>query len=480
MNYGTPHADSFDSADDAAASPAAEGPKIWRVSELNACLRATLEDEFPGVWLEGEISNFRAQPSGHWYFTLKDEAAQIDAVFFGGRRRPESVRLAGGVAVPRDGLKVVVFGTVTVYEQRGRLQISVSRMQERGVGELQLRFEELKRRLAAEGLFDPARKRPLPLLPQRVAIVTSPVGAAIRDMLNIIGRRFPNLHISIFGVRVQGEGAAAEIAAAITEANRMRREGAARFDVMIVGRGGGSLEDLWPFNEEIVARAVAASEIPVISAVGHETDFTICDFVADLRAPTPSAAAELLVGRKADFDERLLQLGRRLRLNLDRGHLRVRNRLSELRARLSRHRPDERVRALRRELDVHARDLRRALETAVRQSQQRLDEAANGLRVAWGRRAERLRGTLDRLRAQLAALGPESVLRRGFSITLLPDGRALREPDEALPGTRLMTRLARGEVASVVTGPPASRPPRTRTEASPEQLDLFSKGSAVP
>lgn len=475
-----PTSDPFEAGNEVPPAEA-EGPKIWRVSELNACLRATLEDEFPDIWLEGEISNFRAQPSGHWYFTLKDNQAQLDAVFFAGRRRPDSVRLAGGAAVPRDGLKVLVFGTVTVYEPRGRLQISVSRMQERGVGELQLRFEELKRRLAAEGLFDPARKRPLPLLPQRVAIVTSPVGAAIRDILNIIGRRFPNLHISIFGVRVQGDGAAAEIAAAIAEANRLRREGRVRFDVMIVGRGGGSLEDLWPFNEEIVARAVAASEIPVISAVGHETDFTICDFVADLRAPTPSAAAELLVGRKADFDERLLQLGKRLRLNLDRGHLRVRNRLSELRARLSRHRPAERVRALRRELDVHARDLRRALETAVRQSQQRLDEAANDIRLAWNRRAERLRGTLDRLRAQIAALGPESVLRRGFSITLLPDGRALREPADAPPGTRLTTRLARGEVASIVAGGSAApRRERTHSEASPDQLDLFSNGSAAP
>jgi len=462
-----------------APADSAPRPKVWRVSELNRAVRESLEAEFPEIWLEGEISNFRAQSSGHWYFTLKDEAAQLDAVIFAGvRRRGDSIQLAGGAATPRDGIRVQVFGRVTVYEPRGRLQISIQRLKECGAGDLQLRFEALKRRLAAEGLFDPSRKRPLPLLPQHIAIVTSPSGAALQDMLKIAGRRFPNLHLSIFGVRVQGKGAAEEIAAAIDEANRMHRTGAARFDALIVGRGGGSLEDLWAFNEEVVARAVARSAIPTISAVGHETDFTICDFAADLRAPTPSAAAELLVGRKDEFEERLRGFADGLRLQLDRAQLRYRNRLGDVRSRLVRYRPHEQIRSRRRDLAVLGRDLRRVLEGAVRQSQQRLDETAGALREAWARRRERSAFALERLAAQLAALGPEAVLRRGFSITLLADGRALREPAQAPAGARLTTRLLAGEVASVVVRsarPPAR--PESPDRARPEQFELFQTGS---
>ena len=469
-----------DRADISAAPPNSTSapPKIWRVSELNRRIRDSLEGTFGDIWLEGEISNFRAQPSGHWYFTLKDETAQMDAVFFAGaRRRGENLQWTGDAA-PRDGLRVQVLGRVTVYEPRGRLQINVLRLKECGIGELQIRFEQLKRRLAAEGLFDPARKRTLPLLPQRVAIVTSPSGAALQDLLKIAGRRFPNLHLTIFGVRVQGKGAAEEIAAAIDEANRRHRQGAARFDALIVGRGGGSLEDLWAFNEEIVARAIAKSAIPIISAVGHETDFTICDFAADVRAPTPSAAAELLVGRKDEFEERLRRIGHHLRLQMDRGRLQCRNRMGDLRSRLVRHRPEERIRALWRERRVLGRDLRRALESAARTAQQRLDETAAALRDSWARRRERWNGTLDRLRAQLAALGPDAVLRRGFSITLLSDGRALRDPSEAPPGARLRTRLLAGEVSSVVIGAEATSRRRAEKDRTGfVQFELFETGS---
>jgi exodeoxyribonuclease VII large subunit len=254
--------------------------KVYQVSELTRALKALIESSIGSVWIEGEISNLRRPPSGHLYFTVKDATAQISAVLFKGNQR-------GLTFIPRDGLLVRVQGDVTVYEHGGNYQVIVRQMRESGAGALQARFEALKARLQAEGLFDPSRKKPLPLLPRRVGIVTSPTGAVIRDILNVLGRRFPNLHLMLVPVRVQGAGAAEEVAAAIDLLNER-----GEVDVMIVGRGGGSMEDLWCFNEEVVARAIARSRIPVISAVGHETDFTISDFVADVRAPTPSAAAE--------------------------------------------------------------------------------------------------------------------------------------------------------------------------------------------
>src|SRR5574341_1951041 len=262
---------------------------VYTVSTLTAEVKAVLEDGFSAVWVEGEVSNFKHHTSGHMYFTLRDAAAQIRAVMFRGNNRLLKFQ-------PKDGLAVLVFGAVSVYERRGEYQINVEFMEPKGVGALQLAFEQLKARLEVEGLFDAARKRPLPRLPRKVGIITSPTGAVIRDMLTIIGRRFPGLAVLIHPVQVQGEAAAQEIAAALARMGQRPD-----LDVLIVARGGGSLEDLLAFNEEVVARAIAASPIPVISAVGHETDVTIADFVADLRAPTPSAAAELAVRTRAEI-----------------------------------------------------------------------------------------------------------------------------------------------------------------------------------
>src|SRR5213595_2612144 len=261
--------------------------KVFTVSELTRSIRGTLETKFGAVWVQGEISNYKLHPSGHQYFTLKDQRAQIACVIWRDTMLPPRQPLI-------DGAQVQAYGTVTVYETRGQYQLNVQILQPRGVGLLQAKFEALKRKLEAEGLFAPERKRPLPKFPRRIGIVTSPTGAAIRDMLNVLGRRAPWLQILISPVRVQGTGAAQEIAVAIREL-ATPNEAFAPVDLIVVTRGGGSMEDLWEFNEEIVARAMAGVTVPIITAIGHEIDFTIADFVADLRAPTPSAAAELIV-----------------------------------------------------------------------------------------------------------------------------------------------------------------------------------------
>jgi exodeoxyribonuclease VII large subunit len=275
--------------------------RVYTVSELTASIKTTLEEGFPMMWVEGEISNLRTPGSGHAYFTLKDEGAQISAVLFRGRGRRVRFEL-------EDGMQVLAFGGLDVYAARGQYQLVVEMMEPKGLGALQLAFEQLKRKLEAEGLFEEARKRPLPAFPRVIGIVTSPTGAAIRDMLNIIGRRFADLHILITPVRVQGDEAPGEIVQALVHLQEI-----ANLDVIIVGRGGGSIEDLWAFNDERVARALAACRVPVISAVGHETDFTIADFVADLRAPTPSGAAELVVREKLAVMETLADLYARLK-----------------------------------------------------------------------------------------------------------------------------------------------------------------------
>ena len=260
--------------------------KVFTVAELTRSIRGTLEAKFGAVWVQGEISNYKLHPSGHQYFTLKDQRAQIACVIWRDAMAPLRQPLA-------DGAQVQVYGTVTVFEARGQYQLNVQILQPRGVGLLQAKFEALKRRLEAEGLFAPERKRPLPKFPRRIGIITSPTGAAIRDVLNVLRRRAPWLQILINPVRVQGAGAAQEIAVAIREF-ALPNEAFAPLDLMVITRGGGSIEDLWEFNEEIVARAIFNSAVPIVSAVGHEIDFTICDFVADLRAATPSAAAEIL------------------------------------------------------------------------------------------------------------------------------------------------------------------------------------------
>ena len=390
--------------------------KIYRVSEITRLIRVALENEFGTVWIEGEVSNLRRPSSGHLYFTLKDESAQIQAVLFRGNQMGLRVEI-------KDGLKLRVHGEISVYEAGGQYQVIVRKVEEAGKGSLQEAFEALKKKLAAEGLFDAARKKPIPLLPRHLGVVTSPTGAAIRDILKVLGRRFPNLHIVIAPARVQGEGAAQEIADAIDLLNR--RGG---LDVMIVGRGGGSLEDLWCFNEEVVARAIARSAIPVISAVGHEVDFTISDFVADLRAPTPSAAAEVVVGQKEAFEEALRQFSLRLGHLLKHYALVLRNRL----------------------LAAGGSYVFREPRNMVRQYAQRID----ALRVKMTHGVE-LRGRVcaqdvRRLESQLRALSPLAVLDRGFSITRRADGAVVRGADEVEIGEGLQTQVARGILESKV------------------------------
>src|SRR5215472_11364983 len=271
--------------------------KVFTVSELTRSIRGTLETKFTAVWVQGEISNYKLHPSGHQYFTLKDQRSQISSVIWRDTMQPPRQPLV-------DGAQVQVFGTVTVFEARGQYQLNVQILQPRGVGLLQAKFEALKRKLESEGLFAPERKRPLPTFPRRIGIVTSPSGAAVRDMLNVLRRRAPWLQILINPVRVQGTGAAQEIAVAIREL-AMPNEAFAPVALMVVTRGGGSIEDLWEFNEEIVARAILNSAVPIVSAVGHEIDFSISDFVADLRAATPSAAAELIVPDMNDLERRI-------------------------------------------------------------------------------------------------------------------------------------------------------------------------------
>jgi exodeoxyribonuclease VII large subunit len=390
---------------------------VYSVSDLTAEIKAVLEDGFSTIWVEGELSNFKHHTSGHMYFTLKDAQAQIRGVMFRGHNRLLRFQ-------PTDGLAVVVRGTVTVYERRGEYQITAEFMEPKGIGALQLAFEQLKARLEGEGLFAAARKRPLPMLPRKIGIITSPTGAVIRDMLTIIGRRFPGLEVLIHPAAVQGAGAATEIAAALA-----RLGGRADLDVLIVARGGGSLEDLWAFNEEAVARAIAASPIPVISAVGHETDVTIADFVADLRAPTPSAAAELVVARRDELRQRVDDLTARGLSALQHALTARRNRAEMARRHLILLSPMAR---LARQADrLHT--LRRRLE-------------------AWWALYRTIRGErLARAAARLGSLSPLAILGRGYSICFsLPERRILKTAAEAAPGAAVAVRLHRGELRCVV------------------------------
>ncbi|MBM4043620.1 MAG: exodeoxyribonuclease VII large subunit [Planctomycetes bacterium] len=401
----------FDVRPKAPTPPAAEKRKIYTVTELTRVIRESLEARFPAVWVVGEASNVRIPGSGHVYLTLKDAEAQIRVVVF----RGVASRLRFEI---RDGTELTVFGRVTVYEPRGEYQIIADLVEPKGIGALQLAFIQLKEKLEKEGLFDPARKRPIPLLPQKIGIVTSPTGAAIRDMLNVIGRRFPNLEILLCPVRVQGEGAAEEIAAGIDLMNTLPD-----LDVLIVGRGGGSLEDLWAFNEEVVARAVFRSGIPVISAVGHERDFTICDFVADVRAATPTEAGELVVPRQDQMREHVQGLATRLAQAL----LGL-------------------VEAAKGRLEILARSyaLRRPLDRIL-QRQQRVDDLAGRL-VA---RTEHLlaleRARLSGISERLEGLSPLKVLARGYSITMKSDEpKPLRTAEALCVGDRVRTRLHAG------------------------------------
>jgi len=440
---------------------------IYTVGDLTARIRELLEGEFSEVWVQGEISNCKPAPSGHFYFTLKDQAAQMRAVLF-----KSSLRLLK--FKPKDGLSVTARGRLTVYDPRGEYQLIVEYLEPAGYGALQLAFEQLKARLAAEGLFDAARKKPLPLLPRRIGLITSPRGAVIADMLRILRRRFENLHLLLYPVRVQGAGAAEDIVEALRYFNLpAARQVRGPVDVLILARGGGSLEDLWAFNEENVARAIAASRVPIISAVGHETDVTIADFVADLRAPTPSAAAELVVETKERFTERIAVFEQSLRERLAYRLLDLRHRLGEL----ARHRAFEslarlvRVRMQRTdELSYRLADAIRAQAAARRRRLQALGERLSRMDVkrrlesdrsrvtaglaalqhALRRQMDRRASRLESLRVQLGQLSPLNVLERGYALAYGPGGRLLRDAAQVNSGDEVNVRLARGRLSAEV------------------------------
>ncbi|MBI5202953.1 MAG: exodeoxyribonuclease VII large subunit [Elusimicrobia bacterium] len=420
-----------------------EEKRALSVSQLTAKIHSDLEESFPDVWVEGEVSDPRTFPSGHTYFTLKDAQSQLSAVLFKGD--------GGGLKFKLEhGLTILARGRVSMYRPRGQLQFIASFIQPKSAGALELAFQQLKAKLEKEGLFDPERKKPIPAFPERIGIVTSLQGAAIRDMLSVLNRRFEGLHIRIYPVPVQGEGASAKIAEAIEDFNRLLPE----TDVLLVGRGGGSLEDLWAFNEEVLARAIAASAIPVISCVGHETDFTIADFVADLRAPTPSAAAELVVPDKAEvlgtlrgFAERLPQAllarvrhaGETLRHLIQSPTLRDPRRLTEDRAR----RIDElQARLLAGPMRV-VEDRRKTTAELDR----RLEPAIRAL-AAHTEKDVRLQ------MEKLHALSPLACLSRGYSIPFTEDDRVLRSAKAAKPGQKLRLKLHDGEIFTEVKEKP--------------------------
>ncbi len=456
----------------AMASPPDSRPErdIFSVSRLNREARAVLEGNFPLLWVEGEISNLSRPASGHWYFSLKDSQAQVRAAMF--RNRNQLLRFK-----PADGTQVLVRARISLYEARGDYQLIVEHMEEAGDGALQRAFEELKQRLAQEGLFDPARKRPLPVLPRRIGVITSPTGAAIRDILSVLARRFPAIPVLIYPVPVQGEGAGARIAAAL------RRAGArGECDVLILARGGGSLEDLWAFNEEAVARALYDSPIPVVSGVGHEVDVTIADFAADLRAPTPSAAAEAVSPDGQAWLQQLLRLDGRLLALLRQHQRQALQSLEGLGRRLQAQHPGQRLRQRAQRLDELDQRLRRGLDrrlartrTDLAQWQARLRGVAPAPRLARlaGQHAElkrRLRAALEHqlkerrqalkgLARALEAVSPLATLARGYSITSrVRDGILLREASEVNIGEEIETRLADGALISVVQHKAARRP----------------------
>jgi exodeoxyribonuclease VII large subunit len=435
---------------------------VLTVSALSARLREVLEERFPAVWVEGEISNFKLYTSGHAYFTLKDETAQLRCVLF--RNRGRRIRFE-----PTDGLHVLAFGSVEVYAQRGEYQLVVELLEPRGLGALQLAFEQLKERLQREGLFDPARKRSLPRFPRKIGIVTSPTGAALRDMLRVIGRRFGEIHIVIAPARVQGEGAAQEVAQGVRELNAL-----GGVDVIIVGRGGGSLEDLWAFNDEMLARTIAVSKVPVISAVGHEVDVTITDFVADLRAPTPSAAAELVVREKQAVADSVAHLGRRLTAVMRHRLARERERLEAARRRRVLTDARRPLRDLERRVDDATARLRRAIAAAVRHAAHRVELAARGLRAqspvartaadrrrltdlvarldrGLGRQVDRARHRLGGSVGRLHSLSPLAVLARGYSLTRLPSGEIVRSARQVAAGDAVTVLLDQGSLACRVS-----------------------------
>ncbi|MDF1581345.1 MAG: exodeoxyribonuclease VII large subunit [Desulfuromonadales bacterium] len=392
-----------------------EARPLLTVSRLNALLRDLVEENFMNVRVAGELSNFVSPVSGHWYFSLKDDSAQLRGVMFRGQNRQLRFR-------PENGMEVICVGRISVYPQRGELQLIVDELEPRGVGGLQLAFEQLKQKLAVEGLFSAGRKRPLPVFPETIGVVTSSTGAALQDILQILRRRGFGGRVLLRSVPVQGETAAGEIVAAIADLNRH-----AQADVLIVGRGGGSLEDLWAFNEECVARAIAASKIPVISAVGHEIDYTIADFVADLRAPTPSAAAEMVSKSRLELESHLDQLTMRLSASLEGKLQRQRERFNDLTSRLRQPQSALRLRAEQLRMSVL-----RLREGARRQS----TDATARLREASGR---------------LDQLSPLATLARGYAlVTTAQGGRGVRDASRLQPGDSVTLRFAAGRATATI------------------------------
>jgi exodeoxyribonuclease VII large subunit len=436
---------------------------VFTVSELNTRIKGLLESNYRFVWVKGEISNFRIPASGHYYFTLKDQQSQIRGVFFRTQHRHLQF-------VPEDGLQVICQGRISVYEPRGEYQLIVEIMEPQGRGALQLAFEQLKKRLEAEGLFDPAGKPPLPLCPQSIAIVTSPTGAAIRDMIKIFQNSPYPLSITLLPVRVQGEEAGREIAAAIETANALLPQ--FQWEVMIVGRGGGSIEDLWPFNEEVVARAVASSKIPVISAVGHEIDFTISDLVATLRAPTPTAAAQWVVSHLENLQRELTKHRDRMietilhMINVQKQHLHFldkrlvdpKRRLQDLRLLV-----DDRMERLQlafvrrlQQLQMHHSHLSKRLLLVepgknVKQYQSTLNQLYRELTHRYRRLLENLRFQLQEYASNLDTLSPLAVLARGYSVSFrLPDRMIIRTAADVRPGEEVEIQLSQGSLECTV------------------------------
>ena len=417
--------------------------KALSVTQLVRKMKRAIETEVGRLWIEGEVSNLTKQGSGHWYFSLKDDGSQIQCAMFSARNREGSETL-------EDGAQVRVFAEATVYAPRGQLQVIVEKAERSGQGDLQARFEALKRKLQAEGLFESSRKQALPTFPRIIGIVTSPTGAALQDILNILKRRAPWVQPVLFPVRVQGKGVEREIAEAITKFNDPEKFGFPKCDLLIVGRGGGSIEDLWCFNEEVVARAISASRIPIISAVGHEVDFTIADFVADLRAPTPSAAAELAVPDEAELRGILENASRRITRSLQSALREPTQELDSLRSALQQ---ATAISLRERSQILRETRLRHQALHPLRFLERRLDKLLSlkkDLNQLTANRMSRESENLMRLKTLIRTLGPESAFKRGFSITLASDGKIMRSVKQAEPGNTLTTKCIDGEVISIV------------------------------
>lgn len=438
--------------------------QVHTVTGITSRIRESLEGDFSGIWIEGEISNHRLPGSGHHYFTLKDPFAQLACVLFKGSAAKSPVRLS-------DGLQVQVFGNISVYEARGQYQLIAQLVQPKGYGDLQAKFEALKRKLEAEGLFDPANKKPLPSFPSTIGIVTSPTGAAIRDMINVLGRRAPWLRVLIYPVRVQGDGAAAEIAAGIRAFDEA--DGIPRPDLVIVARGGGSIEDLWAFNEEVVARAIAACSLPVMSGVGHEIDFTIADFVADRREPTPSAAAENAVPDGVALRRHLDRLAEAVGFRTEQSFSTSRRQLESLRRELEAREPGRRLSGWAQSLDYLGERIESALanrlslcrsevesarrslaslqpERELSRARERLAQGEAALHLSLSRALAARTRHLTNLGSLMESLSPESILKRGFSVTTDASGQLVKSADQVKPGEKILTRVAEGEFSSVV------------------------------